>query len=92
MSQAQTSHLQNVLVQEYNNAVELHSLPQSSLQLFTSVSACASAQSSRPPGYHQGFLAAVLAFPLGPVLIWVISTSVRASGGRHERMRSMVLW
>lgn len=40
----------------------------------------------------QGFLAAVLAFPLGPVLIWVISTSVGASGGRHERSRSMVFW
>lgn len=50
------------------------------------------AHSSRHPGCHQGFLAAVLAFPLGPVLIWVISTSVKASGGRHERMRSMVLW
>lgn len=45
-----------------------------------------------PTGCHQGFLAAVLAFPLGPVLIWVISTSVGASGGRLERMRSMVFW
>lgn len=80
-------------------AFELTSLPPrrfsrclTSLNLFTAVSACASAQSIQPPGSHQGFLAAGLAFPLGPVLIWVISTSARASGGRHERMRSMVFW
>lgn len=65
-------------------------IKQSSFAHFT-VSLCVRPEQSAP-GCHQGFLAAVLAFPLGPVLIWVISTSVRASGGRHERMRSMVFW
>lgn len=86
--------MQRAPLQQHGDAAELSSLP---LHLSNLVSASAFAWSSQPPpptplGYHQGFLAAVLAFPLGPVLIWVISTSVKASGGRHERMRSMVRW
>lgn len=75
------------------------SVPLSRLHLSVSVSRLRVCFSQTPPpfpstlpGSRQGFLAAVLAFPLGPVLIWVISTSVRASGGRPKRMRSMVLW
>lgn len=85
------THLQNsaTLVQRCNNSCGSQQ-PSTKAVFMRSLQCLSPGQPAS--GCHQGFLATVLAFPLGPVLIWVISTSVRVSGGRHERMRSMVFW